>query len=98
MGLLDANSGVFQSYSQKLVRSVLTVLVQVLLCKIALALIFSSHWFYAIATIIMAIKTPSFLQEFMMTSGRGGLSAVIMNTSKSIELSRQVRNIITKVK
>ena len=98
VGLIESNSGVFQSYSQKLFKSVLTVIVQIVLCKLGLALIFSSHWFYAIATVMMALKTPSFLQEFMLTSNSGGMSAVIMNTSKTIELSRQVKNIITKVK
>lgn len=98
VGLIESNNGVFQSYSQKLFKSVLTVIVQIVLCKLGLALIFSSHWFYAIATVMMALKTPSFLQEFMLTSNSGGMSAVIMNTSKTIELSRQVKNIITKVK
>ncbi len=98
VGLLEANSGVFQSYSQKMFKSVLTVIVQVLLCKLGLALIFTSHWFYAIATIIMAIKTPSFLQEFMLTSHSGTLSSVIMNTSKTIELSRQLKSIYSSIK
>lgn len=98
VGLIESNSGVFQSYSQKLFKSVLTVVVQIVLCKLGLALVFTSHWFYTIATVIMAIKTPSFLQEFMLTGNSGGMSAVIMNTSKTIELSRQVKNIITKVK
>ena len=98
VGLLEANSGVFQSYSQKMFKSVLTVIVQVLLCKLGLALIFTSHWFYAIATIIMAIKTPSFLQEFMLTSHSGTLSSVIMNTSKTIELSRQLKSIYSNIK
>lgn len=98
IGLIESNSGVFQSYSQKLFKSVLTVIVQIVLCKLGLALIFASHWFYAIAVIIMALKTPSFMQEFMLTGNSGGMSAIIMNTSKSIELSRQVKNIITKIK
>lgn len=98
IGLLESNSGVFQSYSQKLFKSVLTVIVQIILCKLGLALVFTSHWFYAIAVIIMALKTPSFLQEFMLTGNSGGISAIIMNTSKSIELSRQVKNIVTKIK
>lgn len=98
IGLLEANSGVFQSYSQKMYKSVLTVIVQIILCKLGLALIFTSHWFYAIATIVMAIKTPSFLQEFMLTGGSGGISAIIMNASKSIELSRQIKNIYSKAK
>ena len=98
IGLIESNSGVFQSYSQKLFKSVLTVIVQIVLCQLGLALIFASHWFLAIATIIMALKTPSFLQEFMLTGNSGGISAIVMNTSKTIELSRQVKNIITKVK
>lgn len=98
VGLLDSNSGIFQSYSQKLFRSVLTVIVQVLLCQLGLGLIFSAHWFLAIGTIIMALKTPAFLQEFMLTGNSGGIGAIIMNTSKTIELSRQVKNIITRVK
>lgn len=98
VGLLESNSGIFQSYSQKMFKSVLTVIVQIILCKLGLALVFTGHWFYAIATVMMALKTPSFLQEFMLTGSSGGISAVIMNTSKTIELSRQVKNIITKVK
>ena len=98
VGLLESNSGVFQSSSQNLFKSVLTVIVQIVLCQLGLALIFASHWFLAIATIIMALKTPSFLQEFMLTGNSGGISAIVMNTSKTIELSRQVKNIITKVK
>lgn len=98
VGLLESNSGIFQSYSQKMFKSVLTVIVQIILCKLGLALVFTGHWFYAIATVMMALKTPSFLQEFMLTGNSGGISAVIMNTSKTIELSKQVKNIITKVK
>ena len=68
------------------------------MCKLGLVLVFSEHWFYAIAVVIMALKTPSFLQEFMLTSNSGGISSVVMNTSKTIELSRQVKNIVTKIK
>ena len=99
IGLIESNSGVFQSYSQKLFKSVLTVIVQIVLCKLGLVLVFTSHWFYAIAVIMMALKTPSFLQEFMLTGGsNGGIGAIVMNTSKTIELSRQVKNIVTKIK
>lgn len=99
VGLIESNSGVFQSYSQKLFKSVLTVIVQIVLCKLGLALVFASHWFYAIAVVMMALKTPSFLQEFMLTGGSsGGIGAIVMNTSKTIELSRQVKNIVTKIK
>ena len=98
VGLLESNNGVFQTYSQKMFKSVLTVIVQIILCKLGLVLVFSEHWFYAIAVVIMALKTPSFLHEFMLTSNSGGISSVVMNTSKTIELSRQVKNIVTKIK
>jgi len=98
VGLIESNSGVFQSYSQKLFKSVLTIIIQIILCKLGLALVFSGHWLYAIATVMMALKTPAFLQEFMLTGHTGGFSAVIMNTSKTIELSKQVKNIVARAK
>lgn len=98
IGLLESNGGIFQSYSQKMFKSVLTVIVQIILCKLGLALVFAGHWFYAIAVVMMALKTPSFLQEFMLTGNSGGMGSIVMNTSKTIELSRQVKNIITKIK
>ena len=98
VGLVQADGGVFKSYSEKLIRSVLTVLVQIVLCKIALALIMSTQYIYAIAGIMMAVKTPKFLQDFMLVSGSGGVSNVIMTASKTMELSGQVKRKLSQLK
>ncbi len=91
VGLVNPDGGVFKSYSEKLIKSVLTVLVQIILCKIAIVLIFNVKLLFGIAAIIMAIKTPKFLQEFMLGGGTGGISNVIVTTSKTMELSSQIK-------
>ena len=57
VGLVNADGGVFTQYIGKLFKSMLTVLVQILCCKMGLLLVFSGQLIYAIAMIILAIKT-----------------------------------------
>lgn len=98
VGLVQADGGVFKSYSEKLLKSILTVLVQIILCKVALALIMSTQYLYAIAGIITAIKTPKFLQEFMLGGGMGGISNVVVTASKTMELSGQIKRKLSQLK
>ena len=76
----------------------LTVLVQIVLCKMAIACILSVQFINAIALIIMAIKTPRFLQDFMLGGGGGGLSNMVITTSKSIELTGQLKRKLSQLK
>ena len=98
VGLVNPDGGVFKSYSEKLIKSVLTVLVQIILCKIAIILILNVKMLFGIAAIIMAIKTPKFLQEFMLGGGTGGISNVIVTTSKTMELSSQIKRKLSTLK
>ena len=98
VGLVNPDGGIFKSYSEKLFKAVLTVLVQIILCKIAIILIINVKLLFAIASIIMAIKTPKFLQEFMLGGGTGGISNVIVTTSKTMELSSQIRRKLSRLK
>ena len=97
-GLVNADGGVFTQYIGKLFKSMLTVLVQILCCKLALLLVFSGQLIYAIAMIILAIKTPKMLQEFMLGGGGGGISNVIITASKTMELSGQLSRKIKQLK
>lgn len=97
IGLVNADGGVFTQYIGKLFKSVLTVLVQILCCKLALLLVFSSQLIYGIAMIILAIKVPRLLQEFVIGSG-GGISNVIITASKTMELSGQLSRKIKQIK
>ena len=98
VGLVNPDGGVFKSYSEKLIKSILTVLVQIILCKIAIILIINVKMLFGIAAIIMAIKTPKFLQEFMLGGGTGGISNVIVTTSKTMELSSQIKRKLSTLK
>ena len=90
VGLVQADAGAFKSYFEKILKSMITVIVQIILCKMALLLIASSQYIYMIAAIILAIKTPKFLQDIMLVSG-GGLGGAINTVSKTIELSGQLK-------
>lgn len=98
VGLVNADGSVFTQYIGKLFKSMLTVLVQILCCKLALLLVFSGQLIYAIAMIILAIKTPKMLQEFMLGGGGGGISNVIVTASKTMELSGQLSRKIKQLK
>lgn len=90
VGLVQADGGAFNSYFEKILKSMITVIVQIILCKLSMMLIASSQFIYTIAAIILALKTPRFLQDIMMVSG-GELGSAINTTSKTIELSGQLK-------
>lgn len=90
VGLVQADGGAFNSYFEKILKSMITVIVQIILCKLSMMLIASSQFIYTIAAIILALKTPRFLQDIMMVSGCG-LGSAINTTSKTIELSGQLK-------
>ena len=98
VGLVNPDGGVFKSYSEKLIKSILTILVQIILCKIAIVLLINVKMLFGIAAIILAIKTPKFLQEFMLGGGTGGNSNVIVTTSKTMELSSQIKRKLSTLK
>lgn len=86
-GLMDADKGVFRSYIQKFIQSFFTVLIQVLLAKFGLALMINGHLMWGIASLLLAIKTPRFLQEFLITSSGGGLNGVYQS-ARMVQMAR----------
>ena len=97
VGLVQADGGAFNSYFEKILKSMITVIVQIVLCKLSLLLIASSQFIYMIAAIILALKTPKFLQDIMLVSG-GGLGGAINTASKTIELSGQLKRKFSQLK
>ena len=75
----------------------ITVIVQIILCKLSMILIASSQFIYTIASIILALKTPRFLQDIMLISG-GGFGNAVNTASKTIELSSQLKSKFTELK
>ncbi len=99
IGLVDSDKGVFAPYVKKFFQSILTVIIQIMLIKLAILLIISNQYIDATAMLFVAMRTPKFLQEFMLVaSNGGGISNAIHTTSKTIELSKQISNIVSRAK
>ena len=94
-GLVDTNKGVFSPFIKKFFQSILTVIVQIALVKLAILLISTAQIIQAIAVLLVALRTPRFLSEFMLTTNNGstGVSNITHNVSRTIELNRQVKSL-----
>ena len=97
VGLLDNDKGVFKTYINKFFQSTLAVVVQICLCKLGVGMIMNiginMNVFWGIACIVLAIKTPRFLSEFMVPAGGGG-AGVINNIYHSVRLVGMAKGMI----
>ena len=71
-GMMDADGGMWKPYTQKFFQSAATIIVQIALAKMGVALMVSGHGLWGIAALSTALSTPRFLQEFMVTASGGG--------------------------
>lgn len=85
VGLLDNDKGVFKTYLNKFFQSMLAVVVQIVLSKLGVGLMLNMHVFWGVACMVLAIQTPRFLQDFLVTTGGGG-GGVINNVYHSVRL------------
>lgn len=97
VGLLDNDKGVFKTYINKFFQSTLAVVVQICLCKLGVGMMMNvginMNVFWGIACIILAIKTPQFLSEFMVPTGSGG-AGIINNIYHSVRLVGMAKGLI----
>ena len=96
VGLLDNDKGVFKTYINKFFQSTLAVVVQICLCKLGVGIMVNAgvnmNIFWGIACIVLAIKTPRFLSEFMVPTGGG--AGVINNVYHSVRLVGMAKGMI----
>ena len=96
VGLLDNDKGVFKTYINKFFQSTLAVMVQICLCKLGVGMMMNvgvnMNIFWGIACIVLAIKTPRFLSEFMVPTGGG--AGVINNVYHSVRLVGMAKGMI----
>lgn len=95
-GLLDNDKGVFKTYLTKFFQSTVAVMVQISLCKLGVGMMMNIginlNVFWGIACLVLAIKTPRFLSEFMVpTSGGGG---IVNNIYHSVRLVGMAKNLM----
>lgn len=70
-----------------------------MLVKLAILLVISNQYIDSTAILLVALRTPKFLQEFMLVaSNGGGVNNAIHTTSKTIELTKQISNMVSKAK
>jgi len=93
IGLLDNDSGVFKNYIATFFKSMLSVVVQIALAKLGVGLMLNMHVFWGVACMILALRTPRFLSEFVMPTGGGGGNS-INNIYHSVRLVGMAKHFI----
>ena len=88
VGLLDNDKGVFKAYMNKFFQSTFAVVIQICLCKLGVGMMlnigFNMNMFWGVACMVLAIKTPAFLRDFLVPTGGGG--GAINNIYHSVRL------------
>ena len=92
-GLLDNDSGMFKNYLTTFFKSMLSIVVQIALAKLGVGLMLNMHVFWGVACMILALRTPRFLAEFVMPTSGGG-QGTINNVYHSIRLVGMARRLI----
>ena len=92
VGLLDSDKGVFGAYIKKFFQCTLAVVLQITLAKLAVGMLLNSHIFWGVAAMMLAMKTPKFLQDFILTGGGsgGGITNNIYHTGRLVQMVRGV--------
>ena len=94
VGLLDNDSGVFKNYISTFFKSMLSVVVQIALAKLGVGLMLNMHVFWGVACMLLALRTPRFLAEFVMPTSGGGGHGAINNVYHSVRLVGMARKMI----
>ena len=97
VGLLDNDKGVFKAYMNKFFQSMFACIIQLALCKLGIGLMLNTginmNMFWGIACLVLAIKTPRFLSEFLIPTSGG---AFINNIYHSTRLVSMAKSLIKK--
>ncbi|MCL2076845.1 MAG: DUF6102 family protein [Oscillospiraceae bacterium] len=77
VGLLDNDRGVFKAYFMQFVKLFLTTIIQLILAKLGSSIMFFQegnlfNLSLGIACVILAVKTPKLMAEFLLPSSGGG--------------------------
>lgn len=95
VGLIDSDGGIFKNYFSKLIQALCAVLVQILIVHLGVEVIFAKQDFIlGFAILLVALRTPKFLQEFMVTAGGGGgrgLSSAVSGTVNVVHMFKRFK-------
>ncbi|MDA3846930.1 MAG: DUF6102 family protein [Vallitaleaceae bacterium] len=96
VGLMDNDNGIFRTYIQKFFQSTLAVMVQIILAKLGIALMLNTHVFWGLAALLLALRTPKFLQEFIIISGGQGGGSMMNKIYSTARIYQMGKSVITK--
>lgn len=90
VGLLDSDKGVFRAYMQKFFQSTFSIIIQIALAKLGVGLMLNAHVFWGLAAVMLSVRTPKFLQEFMITSGGNpsGAMGTVYQTVRLVQIAK----------
>ena len=71
--------------------NVMSNFVQGICMVLGVGLMMNMHIFWGVACMILAVRTPKFLQDFIITTGGGGGGAIVNNAYHSVRLVQMVR-------
>ncbi len=93
VGLIDSDKGVFAPYIKMFIQNSVTVVIQLAMIKLGFGVVANGNIFFGIACMIMGIKTPQFLQQFMIGLGSSGINMMTINQTASMvsRVSRFIR-------
>ncbi len=96
-GLLDNDKGYFKNYLMVFIKTIITVVVQIILIRLGVAfatninLVDPLSLFWAIACMLTAMSTPKLLSEFMIPSnGSGGITQKIYSAGMAVNMVKKV--------
>jgi hypothetical protein len=65
--------------------------VQIVLAKMGVALMLNTHVLWGIAALLLALRTPRFLQEFIIVSGgHGGGMGTVYQSVRLVQIAKSV--------
>lgn len=91
IGMIDSDDGVFKPYCKKIVQELFTVFIQIILLKMSLIFMINGHFLWGIAAMSYSIKTPQFLQEFIMMTQGGGIGTKVSQTAYMANMLRSFK-------
>ncbi len=94
VGLIDSDNGVFAPYVKLFIQNSVTIIIQLAMIKLGFGVTANGNIFFGIGAMIMGIKTPQFLQQFML--GVGGSSINMMSLNQTASMVSRVSRFIKK--
>lgn len=95
-GLIDSDQGIWRTYWNKFLQSTVTVVVQMFLVAAGLWLAYAASFpLWGLAFMLMAVKTPRFIGDFLVAPASTNFNAAMHNTQMAVRGGQAFRKLVT---